>query len=104
MVVEGAPELRERLVQIQIAVARGLDRLGMLVRGRDDHADAREDQDLVRAPPGRHGARLDVAVEGLGLLERLLTGEDGVRAACRELSSVLGPSRLKDHWLTLLGA
>ena len=103
MIVEGSAELREGLLQIEIAVACVLGGLGLLVRCGDDHANARENQDVISASPGSARARLDIAIEGLGLFERFLARENGVRAARRELSAVFRTARLKDHRLTLPG-
>src|SRR4051812_7202804 len=73
VIVEGATELGERLLQVQLAVACTLDGLRFRVRRRNNHADAWENQDLLGLATRGNRARLDIAIEGLCFFERFLT-------------------------------
>ena len=85
-------EVAQRVLGDDQPVQLGLElaRLGLGVA--DDRHDARQDEHRVGVPAGRRGPPLEVGVERLRLLERLLRGEDRLGVAGGELLAVLrGP-------------
>ena len=77
-------EVAERLMQ--------LARLGF--RRADIGADAGQDLHMVRIAPQPRRLLLDVGIEGLGALHRLVGGEDGFRIACGKRAPVVRGARL----------
>jgi len=71
-----------------------LEAVGLGLRAADEGADAGQDLDLVRAAVEGAGLPLDVRVEGLGGVQRLMRGEDGFRKARGESAAVVGGAGL----------
>ena len=101
---ERAAELGQRAVEVVVGELEfAFDRPGVGVGVADDHADAGQDDDLVRVPALRQRPALDVGVEGLTLFDGRGVGEDALADGRAQVPPLVGVTGLEDHRLALLG-
>jgi hypothetical protein len=96
--VSSVPTVKGGLDRHQVGALQP-QQLGLRLAATDDGRDSGQDEERLAIPPERRRARLHVAVVCARLVEVVVTDEDRVGVARREVPSVIGSARLKDDRL-----
>ena len=101
VVVERPPQLHQRFVQVQLAIALAVDGLGLFVGVGNDRRNARQDGHVIRVTSGGSSPFFDVAVIRLGVFEIAHAGKNAFGVIRCQAAAGLGNTRLENHRLAL---